>query len=170
MCSDCSVPYCRAWVVGERSGILEKLIDDYKFRRSKSSHVELADLLAHILPDLPDNTIIVPVPTVASHIRQRGYDHTLLIARRVARLRGLKCLQLLHRVTNTKQRQSGASQREAQAKAAFAADMIINRNCPYLLIDDIATTGATIKYASKALIKAGAKNVWVAVIARQTLG
>ena len=36
-------------------------------------------------------------------------------------------------------------------------------------IDDILTTGATIKYASLALRDAGAKHIWVAVVARQIL-
>jgi competence protein ComFC len=136
----------------------------------RSAYKDLADLLLSVLPDLPPNTIIVPVPTIPGHIRERGYDHTLLITRYIAKSRGLECKQLLQRVTNTKQRQSSARQREAQARTAFASDLVTNRNCPYLLIDDVVTTGTTIKYAARALKKAGAKNVWVAVIAYQALG
>jgi len=40
---------------------------------------------------------------------------------------------------------------------------------PYLLVDDVMTTGSTLKYAARALKQAGASQVWVAVIARQTL-
>jgi ComF family protein len=135
----------------------------------RSGYKSLGDLLLFVLPDLPKDTVIVPVPTISSHVRERGYDHMLLIAKYIAKSRRLECRQLLRRVTNTKQRQSSARQRKAQAKAAFAADAITNCNRPYLLIDDVMTTGATIKYAARALKKAGARNVWVAVIAYQGL-
>jgi predicted amidophosphoribosyltransferase len=38
-----------------------------------------------------------------------------------------------------------------------------------LLIDDVVTTGASIEFAAKTLKQNGAKEVWVAAIARQTL-
>ena len=170
LCGDCCVSYRKAWAVGERSGVLQRLIGGYKFQRMRSAHKILGDLLLFVLPDLPQNTIIVPVPTAPSHIRERGYDHMLLVAKYVARCRGLQYQQLLQRVTDTKQRQANVTQRQAQASQAFAARNKIDGNVPYLLIDDVVTTGATIKYASKALSKAGAKNIWVAVIARQVLG
>lgn len=45
----------------------------------------------------------------------------------------------------------------------------VNADTPYLIVDDVMTTGATIKYASRTLRDAGAKHIWVAIIARQTL-
>lgn len=77
--------------------------------------------------------------------------------------------QLIGRLTNTKQRQATARQRVEQAKKAFCLNGGIDANIPYLLIDDVYTTGSTIKYASQILQKAGAKHIWVAIIARQTL-
>ena len=169
LCSSCRVPYERAWIVGERTGVLQRLIGVYKFERAKSGYRMLGDLILSSLPDLPAETVIVPVPTVSSHIRERGYDHMLLIAKYVAKQRGLKCEKLLLRKTNTKQRQTSARTRLDQARRAFVAKTIIDQDVPYLLMDDVITTGATIKYASKALRDAGAKHVWVAAIARQTL-
>jgi len=163
------MPYARAWAVGERDGILQRLIGIYKFERTKSAHKVLGDLLLDVLPELPANTIIIPVPTVSSHIRERGYDHMLLIAKYVAKARGLQCKQLVCRLTNTKQRQATAKQRLAQAEQAFAVDNQVDSTRPYLLLDDVITTGATVKYASQALCDAGAKHVWIAIIARQTL-
>jgi len=169
LCKSCHMPYERVWVVGEREGVLQRLIGLYKFERAKSAYKTLGDLLLAILPDLPANTVVVPVPTTPSRIRERGYDHMLLIAKYVAKARGLKCQQLIYRQTNTKQRQATAKQRASQAKQAFAVNGPINDAIPYLLFDDVVTTGATIKYASQALRDAGAKYVWVAVVARQTM-
>lgn len=169
LCKGCRVPYERAWAVGNREGVLQRLIGLYKFERARSGYKALGELLLNSLPELPPETIIVPVPTVSGHIRERGYDHMLLIAKYVAKKRGLKLQRLLERKTSTKQRQAGASQREVQAKRAFEVRGVISKDVPYLLLDDVITTGATLKYASKALVDAGAKHVWVAVVARQTL-
>jgi ComF family protein len=169
LCNNCRMPYEKVWGVGDRDGTLQRLIGLYKFERARSAYRTLGDLLLDILPELPVGTVVVPIPTTPSRIRERGYDHMLLVAKYIARVRGLKCQQLVRRQTNTKQRQATAKQREAQAKQAFVVHGEINADVPYLLIDDVVTTGATIKYASLALRNAGAKHVWVAVVARQTL-
>jgi competence protein ComFC len=168
VCRRCIVPYSRAWCAGERSGALQELIDRYKFERVREVHKVAADLLAAILPDLPDNVVIVPVPTISAHIRERGYDHTLLVARSLGRQLHLPVARPLVRATQTKQREASRSVRTAQAKQAFMAKDIDKTAC-YLLLDDVVTTGATIKYAAKALKQAGAKDVWIAAIARQPL-
>ena len=169
LCNSCRAPFEKAWVVGRRDGILQRIVGLYKFQRTLAGYRVLGDLLLAVLPELPPETIIVPVPTVSSHVRERGYDHMLLIAKYVARKRGLKLGQILYRQTGTKQRQADAGKRRSQAERAFAAKGVIDRNVPYLLIDDVVTTGATIKYASKALRDAGAEHIWVAAIARQFL-
>lgn len=170
LCIDCRAPYERAWLVGNRDGKLQRLIGDYKFQRTRSGYKDLGDLLLAVLPELPPEVVIIPIPTVPSHIRERGYDHMWLIAKYIARARDLKLERLLYRQTNTKQRQATAKQRVIQAKQAFIVRGNIDPEIPYLLLDDVITTGATIKYASKALRDAGAKHIWVAVIARQVLG
>lgn len=169
LCKNCHEPYERLWMVGERKETLQRLIGLYKFERAYAAYECLGDLLLGVLPELPKNTIIVPVPTTPGRIRERGYDHMLKISRYVARARNLECKKLIKRVTDTKQRQATAGQREIQARQAFKVDKNIDKEVPYLVIDDVFTTGSTIKYASKALRDAGAKHVWAAVIAYQSL-
>lgn len=168
VCQQCHVPYSRAWCVGERSGVLQELLDRYKFKRTREAHATIADLLVAVLPELPEDVVIVPVPTVSAHIRERGYDHTLLIAKALGRRLHCPVARPLVRATQTKQRDAGRAVRVAQAKRAFVTKNI-NESACYLLIDDVVTTGATIKYASKALKDAGARDVWVVAIARQPL-
>lgn len=169
LCSQCRVPYARAWCVSARRDQLQRLIGNFKFTNAKSAAAPLAELLHKHLPELPADTIIVPVPTANSHIRQRGYDHMLLVARRLGKLRQLPVDTSLIRVTDTKQRSASARQRDVNAKSAFACPSILDANAHYLLIDDVITTGATVKYATLALQDAGAKTVWVASISRQPL-
>lgn len=169
VCSTCRTNYDRAWSVGERTGALQRVIDLYKFERARAAHKTLGDLLLEVLPILPDNTVIVPIPTVTSHTRQRGYNHSLLIARYVARTRGHVLDRALLRKSDFKQRGASATARRRQAKEAFKVKQIIDPGAVYLLVDDIVTTGATLDYAAKALKEAGAHVVWVAVVAYQTL-
>ena len=169
VCRNCRVPYDRAWFVGFRRDTLQRLVGLYKFERMKSAYKTLGDLMIESLPHLPADVVVVPVPTVRSHIRERGYDHAVLLAKYIAVRLELKFSQVLVRQTVTKQRQASASDRRKQASNAFALSGDVDMTRPYLLIDDVMTTGATLEFASRMLKQAGASQVFVAVIARQTL-
>ena len=169
LCGDCPSSYDRAWAVGERTEVVERLLNGYKFERKRAAHRVLAELLNTSLPELPPNAVIVPMPTIAPHIRQRGYDHTLLIAKRFAKIRGLPLQLALARVTNTKQIGASRSQRIKNMQSAFRVRKSLDPEVTYLLIDDVLTTGSTVEYAAKALKDRGASSVWIAVIARQPL-
>lgn len=169
LCGVCKVPYQHAWCVADRRDHLQRLIGNYKFTNARAAHKPLAQLLSERLPELPAETIVIPIPTVSSHIRQRGYDHMLLLSRHFARLRGLSVDTSLQRATNTTQRGSGVRQRARQAKAAFICNRQLDDGKIYLLIDDVITSGATVKYAAQILLNAGASTVWVASISRQPL-
>lgn len=177
-CDESTVDYlCRrhagtidqGWYVAERAGTLEHVIDQYKFYAARGASRELANLLASRLPDLPPTTVVVPIPTVPAHIRQRGYDHMARIGRQVARIRRLTYTPVLVRKTTTKQRDAGRTLRFKQAAQAFAVHGAIDPRRPYLIVDDVATTGATLLAAATALRGAGAETVYVVAIARQPL-
>lgn len=93
----------------------------------------------------------------------------LLIARRLARKRGLTLHTGLQRQTSTMQRTATRAQRISQAKKAFMHTKPLDPSKVYLLVDDVITTGATVKYAAETLLDAGAEIVWVASISRQPL-
>lgn len=169
LCGRCRPPYERAWCVAPRQDQVQRLIGNFKFTNAKAAYVPLATLLDSRLPQLPANVKIVPIPTITSHIRQRGYDHALLVAKRLGRIRGLPVDILLHRATNTVQHGVGARLRAAQAKQAFSCATNLDPDVIYLLVDDVITTGATMKYAAKTLRQAGARHIWVATISRQPL-
>jgi len=167
LCGSCREPYTLAWCVGERSQALKETVNLYKFKSARAAVAPLAELLDSIVPVLPLHTRVVPVPTIALHVRVRGYDHTALLARRFARHRGLRISRIWERSGTSRQQGSSRRQRLDQAKRAFrcrAAEPV-----PHLIIDDVYTTGATLHYAAKTLRDAGASEVYVAVLARQPL-
>lgn len=167
LCSSCRPPYVRAWCVGERTDGLKKTIDLYKYKSVRAAAKPLGELLDTTIPRLPSNTRIVPVPTIAPHVRTRGYDHTMLLARYIATSRGLQLERGLTRISTTHQQGSSRQQRLVQAKSAFRCAPLTN--VPHLLIDDVFTTGATLHYAAKSLRDAGVSEVYVAVLSRQPL-
>lgn len=166
VCGSCRF-YQKAWCVGARHEILEQLIDAYKFERMQAAHLPLSGLLAAVTPVLPPETIIVPIPTIRRHVRQRGYDHTRMIAKRLAGLKQVAYGPILERKNQSVQRGATRAERVHQAKEAFIVREALPADRPYLIVDDVVTTGATLRYAAKALHDAGAQHVWVAAIARQ---
>lgn len=167
LCQKHRLPYTRAWCVAEREGVLRKVVDDYKFMRVWAAHPTLARLLDETIGVLPEGTIITAVPSIPAHIRQRGYDHAALLARQLAQRREAFYQPVLQRREMTVQRGASRAVRREQAKRAFAISGNVEKDRPYLIIDDVCTTGATVRYAAQALREAGASEVWVAVLVRQ---
>ncbi len=169
VCQQHHISYQRAWVVGERKAVLRRLIGNYKFQNMKAAAETLASLLDERLPDLPADTVIVPIPTAPAHIRERGYDHLLLIAKYLAFKRGLPLERLLGRVNMATQHHANREKRIEQAQSAFRIVGKVDPARTYLLVDDVVTTGSTIDQASRLLAEAGATVIWVAALARQPL-
>ncbi len=155
-------------VVGKRNGILEKIINDYKYYSVRDLARPLAELIDTILPkDLPENSVIVPLPTATNHIRARGLDHTYLLAKNLAKIRKFHLKRIIIRNKNTVQVGANRSTRIAQALAAYSISprIAINPETTYILLDDVWTTGSSIKAGVKILKKAGAKNIVIALLA-----
>jgi ComF family protein len=169
ICADHKAAFNQAFVVSHRSGALQRLIGGFKFRNMKSASASLADLLDSRLPRLPDRSVFVPIPTAPPHIRERGYDHMLLVATTLASKRHVPLSPLLVRTNNLVQHKASRRDRVRQAQTAFKVEGKIDPLATYIVVDDIVTTGATINQAALLLRQAGATSVWIAAIARQPL-
>lgn len=169
VCRDHVKSYQKAWWVGERGGALQRLIGNYKFQHARSGFGVLSELLDARLPALPDDVVLVPVPTASAHIRERGYDQVLLVAKHFASLRGLRITRAVERASKTTQRHASRSDRFVQAAGAFRLSGSIDPSATYVIVDDVVTTGATIESISHLLRQAGASRIWVAALARQPL-
>ena len=171
VCVRHDTPICKAWVVSERVTVLKRVIDAYKFEYVKAAAHMLIDLLDAQLPLLPSNTVIVPVPTASSHIRQRGYDHLDILARLLSLRRGLPIARLVERSSAKTQHQLNKIERQKEAGDAFyvAESAYIDATTPLLILDDIITTGSTITSVAQVLAEAGAQTIFVAALAYQPL-
>lgn len=172
LCTSCqkTSPIDEAWLVGNYDTTLKKLMFAYKFERAKSGFRHISALLDDVVPHIFTTAIVVNVPTLGGHIRQRGYDHTALIAKEFAKKRHLSYLPVLSR-RNNGLRQVGADRvtRFAQAENMFEVAMVLPPEVTFLLIDDVVTTGATVSAAARTLKSAGAKQVFVAACAYEKL-
>ena len=156
------------YIAGNRNGLLGEIIHDYKYHSIRSLSRPLAEILDHILPrDLPKNSILVPLPTANHHIRSRGFDHTYKIAKDLAKIRKFKIEPVLLRAKNTVQVGASKEARLTQAKEAYVLNpkIKLRHEAPYILFDDVWTTGASIKAAKKLLKNGGAKNIRIVLLA-----
>ena len=109
---------------------------------------------------------IVPVPLHRSRARARGYDQTALLAQAVAAYTALPLRPALHRIRGGRpQVELDRVARAANIRGAFVAEAGSLRGLCVALVDDVATTGATLLDAAVAARAAGARTVRAYVVA-----
>jgi len=114
--------------------------------------------------------LVVPVPLFGRRQRVRGYNQSALLAREVARLRGLPLAErglARRRDTPPQARSVDAEARRRNVAGAFAGEGRRVEGRRVLLIDDVMTTGATLDACAQALRHAGAASVWALTFARE---
>lgn len=111
---------------------------------------------------------VLPVPLGKKRLKERGYNQVGLVARPLAYNVGMEYIPQALRKTRETRSQVGlsASQRHENVKNAYQADPVAVKRKSVLLMDDVATTGATIAECTESLLSAGAKEVYVLTIAR----
>ena len=111
--------------------------------------------------------LVIPLPLAAKRERWRGFNQAAILARAVAQASGLTCQEnTLFKIKNTKpQAKLATASRWSNVVGCFAwsGDNLAGRSI--LLVDDVATTGATLAQAALTLKQAGAGQVVGLVLA-----
>lgn len=141
--------------------VAKDVVHALKFGRAQSAADCIARVMNARIALPPGPWIITHIPTANSRVRLRGYDQAQLIARRFALYQGTPCASLLARTGNARQVGANRAERLAQANGLFRVKHVpLLQNARVILIDDVITTGASMRAASQALIDAGAQEVY----------
>jgi ComF family protein len=146
------------------SGRVRDVLLGFKYRNRRAVAGHLAGLLVNRLVAAGRPVDIVTwAPTSRRRRRERGFDQAELVARHVARQLGVPARRLLER-TDADGPQTGRDRRARLHAPMFRAHPHVPR-ARILLIDDVVTTGATLRAATAELEQAGAIGVVAAAFA-----
>lgn len=169
-------PFARARAAVAYGAVADRLVSRLKY----GDRPELARFCARLMASAGRDfwaarPLLVPVPLHASRLRFRRYNQSLLLAQALGRQLGLETdphLVVRHRKTRQQVGLSGDG-RLRNVQGAFAPHPDLARRLkgrPVVLIDDVYTTGATIKAVTRALLRGGAERVEVLTFARVVIG
>jgi predicted amidophosphoribosyltransferase len=144
--------------LGAYDGVLHHLVYALKFHNRRHVASLLADQFVGRLSLSAD--VVTWAPTGAHRAGRRGFDQGELLARQVARRLGVPCRRLLYRDHGPAQ--TGRSRQQRLDGVSFRGRASL---APHVLVvDDVATTGATLQAAAAALRSAGIAEVTLAAV------
>ena len=165
--------FSRVIVGGVKEGLLSRLLKQYKYQGRR----DLARVLAWKVWEIAERElwetsetgemVIVPLPTIWRHIRERGFDHMLWLARELCRMdENLRLEPVLERLNKTVQVGKSAKVRCEQAKQAYGVkkEVKLREDVHYVLFDDVWTTGSSMRAAAEVMRNAGACKISALVL------
>lgn len=152
-----------AFVLAHYDGIIRRAIKEIKYRGTFGICQELGELIQKNFRGKFAFDYLVPIPLAPKRLADRGFNQAEKLAKNLKLAPVLNCLV---RTRETKpQFDLKFKERKENVRNAFAATC----NCDTMnlcLVDDVATTGATISECAKALKQAGAAKVYTICVAR----
>ncbi|UCH42374.1 MAG: ComF family protein [Dehalococcoidales bacterium] len=149
-------------------GVVRQSVYKLKYENLRAITEHLAQMLySYISENQVPGDVLVPVPLHSKRLRERGYNQATLLAMELSKLTGLPLLTdhlIRERDTHPQALTKTASERQGNVTNAFYSRELRYREV--LLIDDVATSGATLNACAAALKAAGATSVWGLVLAR----
>lgn len=176
LCRECHAhppKFAKAIAVACYDGVIREAIHKFKYAKERVLLDELSGLLIArwqgVTQLLPQMDMIMPAPLYRGKLKERGFNQSQLLAERLSQSTGIRLEtdNLIKTRPTPDQAGLDSVNRKKNLIDAFAVTNpknIDGKNI--LLIDDVLTTGATASEISRTLKKAGAKGVYVLVLAR----
>lgn len=159
------------WIIFKYKGAVKNFIKEIKFHRVRDVEQELAEVCKQIDARLVEywkrgDFSVSWVPVSVLRRNKRGFNQAELLAQAVAESFGLKMAETLKRVKDTRpQFRLDKRQRLENIEGNFCVKDRIKRGKNLLLVDDVFTTGVTVRECVKVLKRRGAGKVWVLTLA-----
>lgn|SRR3989338_876680 len=160
--------------------VVRRLVTLLKYRFVKPLAVPMGQLVLKHLAErnyalfARRDTVLVPLPLRPHRLRQRGFNQAAEIAAQLAPMLRMAIDEYaLVRIRNTMPQTETDSRAERlqNVKDAFAVtDAARVKHKAVIIVDDVATTCATLSECAKVLKTAGAREVWGLVVAREPYG
>ena len=145
------------------TGRLEEVIKLYKYHHEISLSSFLVEVLIRLYGYFQRKAdAITWVPSSFSSLEERGFDHMELIAKRFARSLAIPSVKILENISEGRQVEREREERKKLGR------FICRKHPPHrvILLDDVITTGTSVKDCARTLLKNGAERVFVYVLAK----
>lgn len=161
------------------NNVLKKIIKATKYRLATQvwkefTHIINPDLFSGLAfyKKLSGKIYFQPIPLSAKKLKERGFNQALLVTRFFQKFFKFPIADFLVRTKETKSQAELKTRKERynNLRGAFKINLFSHsefiKESRIILIDDVITTGSTVKEAAKVLKKAGAKKVYVLALAK----
>jgi ComF family protein len=152
-------------------GPVKKAICRFKYSGKKYYGRKFAAIAADFVREnlREDFDAVIPVPLHWKKELKRGFNQSAITASGLARMLKKKYLPgvIVKRKNTSSQTELSVEERKKNVKGAFRARRIhLIKSGKFLLVDDVYTSGATVREAKKTLLAAGAEKVIILTIAK----
>ncbi|AIY81024.1 ComF family protein [Clostridium botulinum] len=155
---------------GYYGGVIKELILKFKYKNNFTAGDILAEFLEKYIIDNMNykEYIITYIPMTIKSQKKRGFNQCEYIAKKIANSLNIECKKILIKVKDTKeQKMLNKNERKENISGSFDVIKKIDlTDKKIILIDDVTTTGFTIREGYKILKKYGAKEIKLLTLAK----